>query len=95
MSPSLKTLALVLPFALWGAGAAAHGPDDVAKTQFGAAVRPSSHVSQPIGGYSRGCQAGGTQLAETGPTWQAMRCHSKRALTWERGDFGLRCAIHD
>lgn len=30
-----------------------------------------------------------------GPTWQAMRCHSKRAVTWERGDFGLRCAIHD
>jgi penicillin-insensitive murein endopeptidase len=84
MTSSLKTLALLLPLTLWAAGAGAIGPDDVAKTQFGAAARPSSHVSQPIGGYSRGCQAGGTQLAETGPTWQAMRLSRNR--NWAQPD---------
>ena len=50
----------------------------VAKTLFGAMPVASRQPSQPIGGYSRGCQAGAVQLPETGPTWQAMRLSRNR-----------------
>jgi penicillin-insensitive murein DD-endopeptidase len=52
--------------------------DMVAKRVFGGFELPSSQPSQPIGGYSRGCQAGAVQLPETGPTWQAMRLSRNR-----------------
>ncbi len=45
---------------------------------FGAKNTPSSHKSQPIGFYSKGCAAGNVQLPETGPTWQAMRLSRNR-----------------
>jgi len=54
------------------------GGDQLAKTVFGAMAGPSSQAPQPIGGYSRGCQAGAAQLPETGPTWQAMRLSRNR-----------------
>ena len=59
---------------------AAGDPNDlrIAKTLFGAMPTGSAQTPQPIGGYSRGCQAGGQQLAETGPTWQAMRLSRNR-----------------
>jgi penicillin-insensitive murein endopeptidase len=50
----------------------------VAKNLFGAMPLASSQRSQPLGGYARGCQAGAEQLAETGPTWQAMRLSRNR-----------------
>ena len=50
----------------------------IAKTLFGAVPVASSQPSQPLGGYARGCQAGAEQLAETGPTWQAMRLSRNR-----------------
>ncbi len=50
----------------------------IAKTLFGAMPMGSSQPSQSYGSYSRGCQAGATQLAETGPTWQAMRLSRNR-----------------
>lgn len=50
----------------------------VAKTLFGAVPTGSLQASQPLGGYARGCQAGAEQLAETGPTWQAMRLSRNR-----------------
>ena len=50
----------------------------VAKPLFGAMPVASRQQSQPIGGYARGCQAGAEQLAETGPTWQAMRLSRNR-----------------
>lgn len=50
----------------------------VAKTLFGAAPVSSAQSPQPLGGYARGCQAGAEQLAETGPTWQAMRLSRNR-----------------
>ncbi len=54
-------------------------PDSaVAKSAFGAMAGPSSQAPEPIGGYSRGCQAGAQQLPETGPTWQAMRLSRNR-----------------
>ena len=50
----------------------------LAKTVFGAMAGPSSQAPSPIGGYSRGCQAGAMALPETGPTWQAMRLSRNR-----------------
>ena len=50
----------------------------VAKFLFGAEPVGSPQQSQAIGGYARGCQAGAVELAETGPTWQAMRLSRNR-----------------
>lgn len=50
----------------------------VAKPLFEAVTTASAERPQAIGGYSRGCQAGAIQLAETGPTWQAMRLSRNR-----------------
>jgi penicillin-insensitive murein endopeptidase len=44
-----------------------------AKALFGARSTPSPHDPYAVGQPSRGCLAGGVQLPETGPTWQAMR----------------------
>ena len=50
----------------------------IASTLFSAKLSGSAQTAQPIGGYSRGCQAGAQQLAETGSTWQAMRLSRNR-----------------
>lgn len=50
----------------------------VAKSVFGDIPTPSAQESESIGGYAKGCQAGAVQLAETGPTWQAMRLSRNR-----------------
>lgn len=49
-----------------------------AKQLFGEHNRGSAQSPQPFGGYSKGCMAGGTELSETGPTWQAMRLSRNR-----------------
>lgn len=49
-----------------------------AKQLFGAKAAGSSQPASPYGGYSKGCLAGGVQLAENGPTWQAMRLSRNR-----------------
>ncbi|KUF10531.1 penicillin-insensitive murein endopeptidase [Pseudoponticoccus marisrubri] len=49
-----------------------------AKQLFGAQRDGSPQRAAPIGGYAKGCLAGGVQLAETGPTWQAMRLGRNR-----------------
>lgn len=54
------------------------GDTRVAKDLFGYVPRGSSQAPEAIGGYARGCQAGAVQLAETGPTWQAMRLSRNR-----------------
>ena len=50
----------------------------VAKSVFGYIPTASAQESESIGGYAKGCQAGAVQLAETGPTWQAMRLSRNR-----------------
>lgn len=50
----------------------------VAKGQFGAKRRASVQNPAPFGSYAKGCVAGAKQLAETGPTWQAMRLSRNR-----------------
>ena len=49
-----------------------------AKQLFGAASAASSSPAAPFGSYAKGCIAGGEKLAETGPTWQAMRLSRNR-----------------
>jgi penicillin-insensitive murein endopeptidase len=49
-----------------------------AKKLFGAKTNPSSQSPAPYGSYAKGCVAGAQQLAETGPTWQAMRLSRNR-----------------
>ncbi|GGE36953.1 penicillin-insensitive murein endopeptidase [Primorskyibacter flagellatus] len=49
-----------------------------AKQFFGAAAAGSQNRPQAYGGYSKGCQDGAVQLAESGPTWQAMRLSRNR-----------------
>jgi penicillin-insensitive murein endopeptidase len=54
------------------------GDNRVAKQLFGYSPAASNQSSEAIGSYSRGCMAGGEQLAESGPTWQAMRLSRNR-----------------
>lgn len=50
----------------------------LAKTMFGAKNLAAPLPAAAYGGYSRGCLAGGQQLADTGPTWQSMRLSRNR-----------------
>ncbi|TMV11276.1 penicillin-insensitive murein endopeptidase [Arenibacterium halophilum] len=63
-------LALALP-----TGALA---EPLAKQLFGGKSTPSRQQSAAFGSYAKGCMAGGVQLPETGPTWQAMRLSRNR-----------------
>ncbi|MFT7370243.1 MAG: penicillin-insensitive murein endopeptidase [Octadecabacter sp.] len=54
------------------------GDTRVAKEVFGYIPSGSNQRSEALGGYARGCQAGGVQLLETGTTWQAMRLSRNR-----------------
>ncbi|WP_082529521.1 penicillin-insensitive murein endopeptidase [Aurantimonas sp. Leaf443] len=49
-----------------------------AKELFGAQHTAAAMPSQSVGFYSRGCLAGGVQLPEDGPNWQAMRLSRDR-----------------
>ncbi len=49
-----------------------------AKQLFGAHQHGSRQSPTTFGGYAKGCLAGGEQLSETGPTWQAMRLSRNR-----------------
>jgi penicillin-insensitive murein endopeptidase len=45
---------------------------------FSARDLPTAGASEPIGAYGKGCAAGNVELAESGPTWQAMRLSRNR-----------------
>ena len=53
-------------------------PAQTAQSLFSARSTPSPHEAHPIGRHAQGCLAGGEQLPETGPTWQAMRLSRNR-----------------
>lgn len=57
---------------------AAPAAPQTAQSQFSQRATPSPHPPHPIGRHARGCLAGGAQLPETGPTWQAMRLSRNR-----------------
>ena len=57
---------------------AAPAAPQTAQSLFSQRATPSPHDPHPVGRHARGCLAGGTQLPETGPTWQAMRLSRNR-----------------
>lgn len=52
--------------------------DTAAKQYFGKAAEGSQQKASPYGSYAKGCLAGGVELPETGPRWQAMRLSRNR-----------------
>ncbi|MCV6823017.1 MULTISPECIES: penicillin-insensitive murein endopeptidase [Halocynthiibacter] len=70
----IKQLAFVI--ALISGTAALAEPE--ARQLFGSKSAGSPHKAAPFGSYAKGCLAGGVQLPETGPTWQAMRLSRNR-----------------
>ncbi len=69
--------ALVVALAAAGGGARA---ETAASALFAASRTPAAGAPAPIGSHARGCAAGLVELAETGPTWQAMRL--SRGRNW-------------
>jgi penicillin-insensitive murein endopeptidase len=53
-------------------------PSPVAKEMFGAAATPAPLAARSIGGYAKGCLAGGIALPINGPNWQVMRLSRNR-----------------
>lgn len=70
----LRIIGLIVATLLPGAAQA----ETPAKQLFGAMIQGSDQRANPYGGYAKGCLAGGVQLAETGPYWQAMRLSRNR-----------------
>lgn len=68
-------LGLILSFGVAGTSVTAQ---KLAKQEFGSKKDASEHSPAPFGSYAKGCVAGAEQLAETGPTWQAMRLSRNR-----------------
>jgi penicillin-insensitive murein endopeptidase len=54
------------------------GAEPLANALFGAAQTPSRQSPMPIGSYAKGCAGGMVELAQSGPTWQAMRLSRQR-----------------
>lgn len=78
MRGRLATLAAVLALA---SGLALPAEAQTKANQlFGAKRSASAQPPMPIGAHAKGCLAGGVQLPETGPTWQAMRL--SRGRNW-------------
>ena len=50
----------------------------VARELFGAASEPAPLAARSIGGYAKGCLAGGVALPINGPDWQVMRLSRNR-----------------
>ena len=50
----------------------------IARELFGAATEPAPLAARSIGGYAKGCLAGGVSLPINGPDWQVMRLSRNR-----------------
>ncbi|MEO0342714.1 MAG: penicillin-insensitive murein endopeptidase [Pseudomonadota bacterium] len=72
-----RTIAFATLFAVCAA-APSFGDAAKAKDLLGAFPTGSAQTPSAIGFYSRGCLAGGQELAETGLNWQAMRLSRNR-----------------
>ncbi|MEM7317991.1 MAG: penicillin-insensitive murein endopeptidase [Pseudomonadota bacterium] len=65
------------------------------KYKFAAKRQPAAMQPEAYGGYAKGCLAGGVELPETGPSWQAMRL--SRGRNWGHPEmiaFIKRLASH-
>lgn len=75
---------LALALALGCALAATAEAQTKANQLFGAKRSASAQPAMPVGAHAKGCLAGGVQLPESGPTWQAMRL--SRGRNWGHPD---------
>jgi penicillin-insensitive murein endopeptidase len=75
-----KVLAVVVPLVAACSVPLSGQAEALANQLFGAKTAPSAQNAMPVGSYAKGCGAGQVQLAETGPTWQAMRL--SRGRNW-------------
>jgi penicillin-insensitive murein DD-endopeptidase len=67
----------MIAWVVWSSSSSAAEPS--AKEQFGNVTTPSpSFGPAVIGGYAKGCLAGGVPLPVNGPAWQAMRLSRNR-----------------
>jgi len=71
---SCRLVTLILSGLLLAGPAAA----EPAKHLFAAKRQPADIPAASYGGYAKGCLAGGQELPETGPGWQAMRLSRNR-----------------
>ena len=82
MIKSLKVFLAILALCTMVVPVAADVPKSMkgvqAKQLFGKKNQGSRQKPVPHGSYAKGCLAGGVQLPETGPTWQAMRLSRNR-----------------
>lgn len=76
MKPIRLMVSLLLPLMVLTAAPAT--AQQKANQLFGAKGNAASLPAAAIGTYAKGCGAGLQQLAETGPTWQAMRLSRNR-----------------
>ncbi|MFK7944925.1 MAG: penicillin-insensitive murein endopeptidase [Paracoccaceae bacterium] len=58
--------------------APAQAEAEAVKYKFGAKGSPAAMAPAAHGEYAKGCLAGGVELPETGPSWQAMRLSRNR-----------------
>jgi penicillin-insensitive murein endopeptidase len=75
-SPTLALMAALLAAALSLPSGARAEP--AARDLFGAQPRPAALPPDSIGGYAKGCLAGGEALPIDGPSWQVMRLSRNR-----------------
>jgi penicillin-insensitive murein endopeptidase len=87
MRRALLAITAIVCAALAGMPAIAAEPDlkAPAKALFGAVKEPAPLKARAIGGYAKGCLAGGVALPTDGPTWQAMRLSRNR--NWGHPDL--------
>ena len=76
--PEFARIAAVLAMAVAAQASPAAGNESKANQLFGALAAGSTQDADAVGSYARGCLAGGIELPETGPTWQAMRLNRNR-----------------
>jgi len=70
-------------------------PVVLAKTLFGVVKTPAPLAARAIGFYSKGCLAGGVQLADAGADWQTMRPSRNRAWGHPKLIALLKRLAHD
>lgn len=78
MKTKLRLGTIAFALSAFAAEAPADDHEVKANQLFGAVGNASEESASPVGSYAKGCLAGGIQLPESGPTWQAMRLSRNR-----------------
>jgi penicillin-insensitive murein endopeptidase len=78
MQARASSILLIIAFVATGGVAVAANNSIPAKQLFGKVDMPSAAAPRSVGGYAKGCLAGGVALPVDGPHWQAMRLSRNR-----------------